>query len=121
MSFRSNADHLNDILRSIGLIEAFVEGFTFERYVTDDKTQAAVERHFQIITEAAYRLGDEADEVCPGPDWHGYCGMGNVLRHAYHRIQPELIWKATTVELPALKQDVRAALLRLETNHDSSS
>jgi uncharacterized protein with HEPN domain len=110
LSSRVAADHLNDILRSIGLIESFVKGLDFRQYAVDDKTQAAVERHLQIITEAAYRLGDEAEALCPGPDWRGYCGMGNVLRHAYHRIQPEVIWQTITEDLPIFQQAVQATL-----------
>jgi uncharacterized protein with HEPN domain len=72
--------------------------------VKDIKTKSAVERQLQIITEAAYRLGDEADTVCPGPDWKGFMGMGNLLRHAYHRIDDAIVWNTVKVELPALRK-----------------
>lgn len=74
------------------------------------KTKSAVERQLQILTEAAYRLGDEADLVCPGPDWKGYMGMGNLLRHSYHRIDDQIIWDTVKLELPGLKEAVSRAL-----------
>jgi uncharacterized protein with HEPN domain len=110
LPFRSTSLHLQDILRSIRLIESFLDGVSYEQYAADAKTQAAVERHLQIITEAAYRLGDEAGAICPGPDWVAYRGMGNILRHAYRRVQDEVVWETAIVDLPNLKRDVEIAL-----------
>jgi uncharacterized protein with HEPN domain len=77
--------HFQDIVDSIALIDLFLKDFDFQEYETDLKTKSAVERQLQIITEAAYRLGDDAEVLCPGPDWKGFMGMGNILRHGYHR------------------------------------
>jgi uncharacterized protein with HEPN domain len=64
---------------------------TFESYQTDLKTKSAVERQMQVMTEAAVRLGGDAERIAPGPDWEGFRGMGNLLRHAYHRIDAQII------------------------------
>jgi len=61
--------HLRDMLKAILLIEQFIEGMDFQAYLGDLKTQAAVERELQIVTEAAYRLKPEDEHLCPGPDW----------------------------------------------------
>jgi uncharacterized protein with HEPN domain len=76
LSFRDNARHLNDILEAIDLIELFLGEMTFEMYQTDPKTKSAVERQMQIMTEAAFRLGRDAETIAPGPDWEGFRGMG---------------------------------------------
>ena len=102
--------HLRDILESIGHIEVFLTGLTFESYAADLKTRSAGERQLQIITEAAYRLGDEADRVCPGPDWKSDRGMGNILRHSYHRVDDRIIWNTVIADLPPLKVAVRRVL-----------
>jgi uncharacterized protein with HEPN domain len=102
--------HLQDVLDSIGLIETFVEDYDFDGYRDDLRTKSAVERQLQILTEAAYRLGDEADRICPGPDWKGYIGMGNLLRHSYHRIDDRIVWDTVVLELPKLKTAVSLAL-----------
>jgi uncharacterized protein with HEPN domain len=102
--------HLEDILDSISLIDQFLSGIDFDSYVEDMKTKSAVERPLQIITEAAYRLGDEADTLCPGPDWKGFMGMGNLLRHAYHRIDDAIVWNTVKVELPALRKAITNSL-----------
>jgi uncharacterized protein with HEPN domain len=110
---RGVVDHLLDIRQGIERIDLFLSGLDFAQYCMDLKTRSAVERQLQIITEAAYRLGDEAETVCPGPDWKGYMGMGNILRHAYHRVGDDLVWNTITLELPPLRLAVDAALKRL--------
>ena len=88
----------------------FLEEMDFSSYTADLRTKSAVERQVQIITEAAYRLGDEADTLCPGPDWKGLRGMGNILRHAYHRVDDQIIWDTVKTEFPPLKTAVIKAL-----------
>ena len=38
----------------------------FEDFRQDPKTVAAVERKLQLISEAAIRLGEDAERLCPG-------------------------------------------------------
>ena len=82
----------------------------FQAYSEDIKTRAAVERELQIVTEAAYRLKPEDEHLCPGPDWRKIRGMGNILRHAYDRIDDMIVWVTVKDELPAIKQAVLEAL-----------
>jgi uncharacterized protein with HEPN domain len=49
--------------------------------------------------------------LAPGPDWKGYRGMGNVLRHEYHAIDDQLVWNTAKDELPPLKEAVSRALM----------
>jgi uncharacterized protein with HEPN domain len=102
--------HFDDILKSIDLIDSFLEGMDFETYRDDLKTRSAVERQMQILTEAAIRLGDEAEIICSGPDWRGFRRMGNVLRHMYHRVDDEIVWNTVKQELPPLREAVLRAL-----------
>jgi uncharacterized protein with HEPN domain len=98
------------MLKAISLIEQFVVGMDLAAYKADIKTQAAVERELQIVTEAAYRLKPEDETLCPGPDWREIRAMGNVLRHAYDRIENEAIWLTVQNDLPSLKQAVTKAV-----------
>ena len=102
--------HLSDILDASDLIQEFVGNMSFEEYTQDAKTRSAVERQLQIVTEAAIRLGDDAERLCPGLDWRGIRGMGNMLRHGYHQIEDKIIWDTVKVELPPLRAAVLAAL-----------
>jgi uncharacterized protein with HEPN domain len=102
--------HLRDILKAAALIDLFVAGMDFDAYTSDLKTRAAVERELQIVTEAAYRLKPEDEHLCPGPDWRKIRGMGNILRHAYDRVDGEAVWNTIKHDLPALISDINAAL-----------
>jgi uncharacterized protein with HEPN domain len=108
--FRDNATHLRDILDAINHIELFLDGMTFESYQNDLKTRSAVERQMQIMTEAAIRMGEDAETMAPGPDWEGFRGMGNLLRHAYHRIDDQTIWNTVKDELPPMREIILKAL-----------
>lgn len=116
MPFRDAPTHLRDILASIDHINQFLLNLDFESYQQDRKTRSAVEREMQIITEASVRLGPDAESLCPGPDWKGFRGMGNLLRHAYHRVDSRLVWDTVLHELPPM----RAAILRALTTPGSS-
>jgi len=102
--------HFEDIRQSIDHIGEFIAGIDFEGYREDRKTRSAVERELQIITEAAIRLGEEAETLCPGPDWKGFRGMGNILRHVYHRVDDEIVWNTVKEELSPMRTAVLNAL-----------
>jgi uncharacterized protein with HEPN domain len=102
--------HFKDMLEAIDLIEQFVGSMDFAAYEADAKTRAAVERELQIITEAAYRLKPEDEALCPDPDWRKIRGMGNILRHAYDRLDNEVVWNTVKDDLPVLKKAITDAL-----------
>jgi uncharacterized protein with HEPN domain len=100
-------------VEAIDHIDTFLGTMTFESYQVDLKTKAAVERKMQVITEAAIRLGDDASRLCPDLDWEGFRGMGNILRHAYHRIDDKIVWDTVKEELPPMRKAVMETLQRL--------
>ena len=92
------------------MIEDFTSGMDFETFRADPKTVAAVERKLLLISEAAVRLGDRADILCPGMPWRNIRGIGNWLRHQYDHVDVETIWRTVADELPALHAAVKTAL-----------
>jgi uncharacterized protein with HEPN domain len=74
------------------------------------KTVAAVERKLQIISEAAIRLGIEAERRCPSLPWRDIGGIGNHLRHGYERVDLQQIWETITSDLTALKAGMAGEL-----------
>ena len=110
MSFRSPDQSLSDILNAIVMIEEFVAGISFERFSDEPMRIAAVERYLQKISEAAVRLGDQAEILCPGMPWRNIRGIGNFLRHEYDRVDLDTVWHTVTDHLPPLKASVTTAL-----------
>jgi uncharacterized protein with HEPN domain len=85
----------------------------FEDFRQDAKTVAAVERKLQLIREAAIRLGEDAERLCPGQPWRKIRGLGNWLRHQYDRIDLETIWRTVGDDLPPLQLAVESAIARV--------
>ena len=110
MPFRDVPTHLRDIQEAIDHINEFVGDMEFEAYQSDLKTKSAVERQLQIVTEAAIRLGEDDGPRLIGPEWRGYCNMGNIIRHAYHRVDDKIIWNTVKTELPGLRAIVQKVL-----------
>lgn len=110
MPFKDAERHLRDILESIDQITGFIGDMNFIAYQRDEKTKAAVERKMQILTEAVIRLEMEGPEAYPDIDWKAYRGMGNFLRHSYHRVSDEIVWNTVKDDLPELRRVVERAL-----------
>jgi uncharacterized protein with HEPN domain len=99
------------------MIEDFTAGMSFEQFREDPKTVAAVERKFLVIGEAAVRLGrEEAPLIVADVPWRQIRDLGNLLRHAYDKIDLEIIWQTITDDLPPLKAAVLKALPPLHGN-----
>jgi uncharacterized protein with HEPN domain len=116
LSFKDPAQWFKDILQSIERISSHVADMSFDSFREDIKTIDAVERNLQKISEAAIRLGPQADMLCPGPPWAEIRGLGNWLRHQYDRVDLETVWHTVAEDLPPLKAAVIMVLHRLE-NH----
>jgi uncharacterized protein with HEPN domain len=62
----------------------------------------AAERLLEIVGEAARSVPAELRDEYPSIPWSQITGMRNVLIHAYHRIEPEEVWKTLGNDLPPL-------------------
>ncbi len=77
---------------------------------SDSRTWDAVERCLMRLSEAAIRLGAEAERLCPEQPWRDIRGLGNHLRHAYDRIDADELWNIVRRDLPSFARSRRAAL-----------
>lgn len=110
MPFRDPLSSLRDIYEAIESIERFIRGMDLSAFKTDEKTNAAVERKLLVLSEAARRLGDDAERLCPSIPWNDIRGIGNWLRHQYDRVEPSVIWLTVERDLPPLKLAVEKTL-----------
>ncbi len=101
---------LRDIAAAIESIERCTAGMDCADFREAPTTIAAVEHQLHVISEAAVRLGDDAESHCPGPSWRDLRGMGNWLpkRHEWNWLSA--VWKAIRTDLPPLKATVLRAL-----------
>jgi uncharacterized protein with HEPN domain len=99
---------LTDILEAIEGIENVTRAKSFEDFQKDWLLRHAVQRAIEIISEAARALPDEVLKQYPHIPWPQIKGMGNILRHEYHKVSDHLVWVAVTDKLPTLRACVRA-------------
>jgi uncharacterized protein with HEPN domain len=103
-----------DILDNIARIEQFTASLSLEKFISDEEKLYAVQHALLIISEAAAKLGDMAPELCPEIDWRDVRGLGNRLRHEYHRIDAARLWLMLQRDLPVLKAASVAAMHKLQ-------
>jgi uncharacterized protein with HEPN domain len=108
------ADSLADILDNTERIEGYVTGMDRFSFEQNGMVRDAVERCLERICEAIYRPGDKAEEILPGLPLGQIRGMGNRLRHAYDRIDLQVMWETVDLRVPELETAARLALAALE-------
>ena len=82
---------LSDILQAIGLIESFVSDIKdFDDYVSDLKTQSAVERQLGIIGEAVNKF-EKLFPESPLSNARKIVGFRNRLIHTYDSVDPSIV------------------------------
>lgn len=85
----------------------FVANLSFDDFLRDRKTQAAVVWQICVIGEAVSRVDESVRRQAPGIDWRGMTGMRNILIHQYDNINYNLVWRTVSERLPPLITSVR--------------
>ncbi len=105
--------YLFDIVQAANDIQEFTHGLTSAEYIEDVKTQAAVERKFEIIGEALNRVRRlDRGLLAAIPLHERIIGFRNVISHGYDVVAPEIVWDIIQNHLPALKRVVEDLLDR---------
>jgi uncharacterized protein with HEPN domain len=67
---------LEDILDCITRIERFTHAMDFAAFAANEQTVYAVNHALLILSEAAAKLGEQAEQLCPGVAWADIRGLG---------------------------------------------
>jgi uncharacterized protein with HEPN domain len=110
MAQRSHSARLHHMIDAIADIRAMTAEAGANAIQNDRRTRLAMERAFEIISEASRHLPDELKARHPQIPWQKIASMGNVLRHEYQRVDLELLSKIASDNLPALEQTCRTEL-----------
>jgi len=103
-----------DLLTAIAEIRAFISGRTLDELFNDRTFQLVLEREFEIIGEALYRIRNmDTDLFEKIPSGSQIIAMRNILAHGYDRVDYEILWDAATLELDSLRQSIES----LTNNH----
>lgn len=93
---------LLDIMSAAARLAAYVEGYTREQFLADDKTKAACVREIEIVGEAANRLPADFKNMHPEIPWSDLARLRNIYIHVYERIRYERVWLTATRTIPAV-------------------
>ncbi len=74
---------LEDMLDSALKIKRYTNSLNYESFIEDEKTIDAVIRNFEIIGEAANRIGDDFRITNPMIEWDRMRGLRNRIVHDY--------------------------------------
>ena len=103
----SDDSYLWDMLDAALAIRQFVTGKTFRDYTSDRLLRGAVERHIEIIGEAAKNISKDFREKHSEVPWSKIISQRNVLAHEYGEIKHERIWAVATVHLAEVIQKLK--------------
>ena len=107
------SDRVCHILDAIDAIDRALIGKSREDYAGDLILRLAVERLLEIVCEASRHIPRDAKAREPAIAWDKMIDFGNRLRHAYHRVDADIVWTVVTDDLPPLKAFVE----RVEVAH----
>ncbi|MBK9125442.1 MAG: DUF86 domain-containing protein [Chloroflexi bacterium] len=103
------------MIEVLGRIERYtVEGR--DRFLSDEKTQDAVIRNYEIIGEVAKRLSSAVRDSAPEIDWKQLIGFRDFLAHNYDEIIIDFVWEAVA-DLPDLRERIEKLIQSLTDDH----
>ena len=101
---------LSNIQEAIESIFTFIQGFTYEDFVDDLKTNQASIRLLEVIGEAIKNVPLEIREMNPEIAWQEFAGMRDKLIHQYFGVDLNIVWDTINNDLPVLKDDISRIL-----------
>ena len=97
------ADRVQHILEAIEDCQGIIAQKNRNTFSGDRLTRLAVERALEVISEASRHIPDEMKKREATIAWQRMADLGNRLRHAYHRVDPDILWDIVQNDLPPLK------------------
>ena len=107
---RSARPRLADIDANIGVIIDLAKGRTKNHLLHDIALRYAILHALMIIAEAVRHLPEPMLARHSHIPWKDIIGIGVIIKHEYHRVDPDVVWSAVTDHLPVLRPIIRAML-----------
>jgi uncharacterized protein with HEPN domain len=102
MAHRGPLLRLHDIVEFVDAVASYTAGVEYRAYIGNAILRDAIERNIEKISEASRNIPDELKGDYPTIPWREIAGIGNVIRHAYDRVDDETIWNIVRLDLPEL-------------------
>jgi uncharacterized protein with HEPN domain len=91
------------MLDAINDINQILEGKSRDDFAGDRLLRVATERLLEIISEASRHIPEDIKGREVEIPWQRVADLGNRLRHAYHRVDPDILWQIVKHDLAPLR------------------
>ncbi len=112
-------DYLTHILEAIDRIGRYTRGLSEAAFLADELVQDAVVRNFEVIGEASNNIQKQSPAFAAAhpelPLAFAY-QMRNAVAHGYFAVDFEIVWTSVQKDLPALRQNIEAAMAGLRAD-----
>jgi uncharacterized protein with HEPN domain len=112
---RDQGVYLEHILECIERVQRYTTD-GLESLLDDQKTQDAVLRNLQVLSESCMRMSSEIRDRRKEIDWKGIARFRNVVVHDYFEIDLEEIWEIIQRDLPPLATVIGEELARVDAD-----
>jgi len=99
---RSDLALLWDMLDAAKAVKEFVASRSFQDYMSNRMLRGAVERHVEIIGEAANKVSRAFRDTHPEIPWERIIARRHLLVHEYFDLEDEAVWEVATLHVPEL-------------------
>lgn len=116
-------DYRDHIMNRIRRIERVTAGVDLAGFAGNEDLQALIERHIEVIGEAAGKLSQQARDLASDVPWGQVIGARNVIIHGYAEIDPKRIWGMVKDHVPSLLTAIERLqrTLRVASNEPEGS
>lgn len=105
------AKRLIDALRAARRIREFTAGVDRKEFVSSELVRAAVERQFEIVSEALGRASElDPDVGTRLPELRRIVGLRNRLIHGYDDVDDEIVWDIVQTKIAPLESQLEQLL-----------
>jgi uncharacterized protein with HEPN domain len=95
---------IDEILDHIEYTLTKTQNLSRAEFRANRDVRQSVERSLEIISEASRLLPTEVKEASTEIPWRKVADFGNVLRHAYFSVNPDIVWRIARDDLAPLRQ-----------------
>ena len=113
---RRDKGRLEDIISCINNVQQYINGVTFDDFVSDSMRYYAVMKNVEIIGEAANMLTRNFRKIHDELPWRMIVGMRNVLTHGYANVSDIKLWKTATEDLAPMYNIISRYLSEIDWN-----
>jgi uncharacterized protein with HEPN domain len=94
---------LGHVRDEISNVTKALDGVTYEDFATNYVLLRTAQHALLIISEAVKALSPSFTDHDPGVDWRAVRDIGNVLRHDYFSIDPQVLGRVVLHRWPELR------------------